>query len=65
VKFCFVDRYNIHTNYMTNIRKLPVKNDGKSYLKSTFSLRSVIKQHIEIKILTYLCLITKLQSVNT
>jgi hypothetical protein len=37
---------------------LLVKNDGKILLKNIL-LKSVTKQHITIKIITYLCLITK------
>jgi hypothetical protein len=51
-----------HTHeQLYNTRKLPVNNDAKIERRApnTFLLKSITKQHIKIKIITYLCLITK------
>jgi hypothetical protein len=42
-----------HIVTLHNTSKLPVKNNGKV----TFLWKSLTRQHIEIKIITYLCLI--------
>jgi hypothetical protein len=38
---------------------LGMTDNLKYYLKDTLLLKSVTKQHVKIKIITYLCLITK------